>query len=180
MAVMWRIRLASVAACLALSLPNDLGALENTGILPQNLKYLSINGWDLVYFGNNPNDTTTGYCALSITVLAQPKIGASGGRVTIRFGNSAGSPLVTATITGGVDPGRPIEMWVDNHLIADRRSDNGKVSFKNDAARNLKTLYKAGRFGHLRFQRENLIVEVPISLNGFTGAVHTAQKKCRS
>jgi len=167
-----------LAINVVIAVPILSGAQETTGGPPPFLNRIGVNGWDLKVSANRDDTDVNKICTLSTTILANPEAGSSGGRVTVQLDYVSYQPIVKAEITGGIDAGQPIEMWVDRHLIADQRSNTGTASFKGKSARNLVTLYKAGFSGSVRFSRNGKPFDVPLSLSGFTRAVHTIRQKC--
>ena len=140
--------------------------------------YTSVNGWDLRITRPDTQSNAATVCTLSSTMLGDPSAGARGGRATARFENKKNGMLATIVITGGVDPWMPIEIWVDGHLIADKNSATGAISFSPKTSANVATLFKAGRGGAIRFHRNGHIREVLLSLNGFTKAVRAFRSQC--
>ena len=178
MATIQLTKILGLATFLMVTSPAPLYAQQSAGQMEGNSNYIAINGWDLRILNVNSGGIGAPSCFLSTTVLAQPDEGARGGRVTIQVGDFSNDLAVTATITGGVETDQPIELWVDKHLIADQRSNTGSVSFKNKPAQSLVTLFKAGRLGSVRFRRKGQSIDVPISLKGFTRAIHTVRQEC--
>jgi hypothetical protein len=112
-------------------------------------------------------------------MLVLPRSGAIGGRVTIEFEAVKGRFAALATVTGGVDPGRPIEILVDGHVIADQVPVAGSVKFRPKASKHLTTLFRAGRRSWVRFNRDGKTLAVAISLDGFTEASRATANRCR-
>lgn len=140
--------------------------------------HISVNGWDLrVSESHAPTTTDTG-CTLSATMLSDPPLGLQGGRMTVGFAYSGNGIMVTVTVSGGADKQFPIEIWVDNHRIADQNSTTGTISFSPKISASVVTLFKAGRYGFIRFRRNGKIHDVPLSLNGFTKAARAFRTEC--
>jgi hypothetical protein len=180
MAAIRMIRTLGVATCLAIATCPPLGAHEAADSASDGVRYLGIDGWDLQVSGGSQESDLVAVCSLSTTVLAHPNDGASGGRVTVQFRGAPGHFRLTSTISGGVDTGRPVGIWVDHHLIADQDARSETIQFTEVAAQSVMTLFKAGQLGAVRFHRSGQELTVPISLTGFTRAVHTARQECQS
>jgi len=144
------------------------------------LGYAAVNGWDL-RVSETPaetSDQTVIQCALSTTMLAEPSAGASGGRTTIKFDVSQKKVIAEATVTGNGSIGRPLEVLVDGHVIVDKVPRAATIRFSPEASRNLFVLFKAGRSGLIRFNRNGEFLSVPISLSGFSRASALLRKRC--
>lgn len=174
------IKTLSVATYLAIATAPPLGAQEAADSAPNGARHLGINGWDLLVSEGSQENDLAAVCSLSTTSLAVPSSGAPGGRITLRFDGAPDSFRLTSTITGGVDNGRPVEIWVDRHLIADQAFEDGTVKFPKAASQSVITLFKAGRMGVVKFSRGGQDHLVPVSLTGFTRAIHTARQECQS
>lgn len=174
------IKTLGVATYLVIATALPLGAQEATDSALNGVRHLGINGWDLLISGGSQGNDQAANCSLSTTSLAQPAVGAPGGRITLRFQGAPGHFRLTSTITGGVDTNRPIELWVDRHLIADQDVQSEIIQFTEASGQSVMTLFKAGRLGAVKFHRGGQELTVPISLTGFTRAIHTARQECQS
>ena len=142
--------------------------------------YESVNGWDLRVSEETANsaEQPTLRCRLSSTMLVRPGLGAVGGRVTLEFEAAESRFAASATVTGGNDPRRPIEILVDGHLIADKVPIAGSVKFGPSASKHLTALFRAGRQSWVRLNRGGKTLVVAVSLAGFTQASRTAARRC--
>lgn len=167
-----------LALCSLVFYPGPLGAQPTPDGKDQGDRYISVNGWDLRQTMSEVPESAESVCSLSSTMLGQPDAGAHGGRITVHFEKTKSGMITSTIVTGGVDEGRPIEIWVDDHLIADRTSETGTISFSAKTSASIATLFKAGRSGAVRFHRNGRIYSVPISLDGFTKAARSFHTLC--
>ncbi len=150
--------------------PGTLGVQPAPDGKDKSSRYISVNGWDLRQTKSGVPESADSVCTLSSTMLGQPDAGAHGGRITVRFEKTKNGIITSTIVTGGVDQGRPTEIWVDDHLIADQKSMTGTISFSAKTSSSIAMLFKAGRSGAVRFHRNGRTYSVPISLDGFTKA----------
>lgn len=174
------IKILGVVTCLAFAAASPLGAQEAADNALGGAKHLGINGWDLLVSSTTREPGIGLICSLSTTSMADPSTGAAGGRVTLRFEGLPGNFRLSSTITGEVDKGRPVEIWVDRHLIADQAFENKMIEFPEAVGQSVMTLFRAGRSGAIKFHRGGQEHTIPVSLTGFTRAIHTARQECQS
>lgn len=167
-----------LALCSLAFFPSTLDAQPTPEGKDESGRYISVNGWDLRQTKSDVPESADSVCTLSLTMLAQPDAGAHGGRVTVRFEKTKSGLITSTVVTGGVDEGRPTEIWVDSHLIADQKSKIGTISFSAKTSASIAMLFKAGRSGAVRFHRNSRVYSVPISLDGFTKAARSFQTLC--
>lgn len=137
---------------------------------------VSVGAWDVrVVSGQGESPPQ---CGFSQTLLADPGLGAGGGRITIAFARTGRGFAADVVITGGFDDRPGVEILVDGRRMAAAVGRDGVLTFSRREQDTLLTMFRAGDRAQVHFYRSGRVVEVTFSLTGFTGASRTTVSRC--